>query len=309
MNEPCEVCGSTQNRLLFQGRDWLQGQPAEFQVVQCVECGLVYLWPRPEDPLAAYPEDYAPHVGQENSSDIAYSAGHRSGLLRKARLACRQADGPLLDVGCASGEFLSTMQHLDGGRTLWGTDISARAAYRARHQRGINVWLGSVTGLPLPNESASVITLWHVLEHVPSPVAALGDLARILQPHGALVLACPMHDSWEARLFGRHWSGYDVPRHLFTFSRQTLPRMLDMAGFEYSEVLQVVRGYNSARLSAAFWLQTTAVAGMPVHLLRVLAALLGAGVALACELLSWFFGNRRAIGVFVARKKQHTEGG
>lgn len=309
MIEQCELCHSRHSRVLFEGQDWLHGQTVKSQVMQCAECGLVYLWPRPENPLDGYPEDYAPHVGHESSADISYSAGHPSGLLRKAHLACKQADGPVLDVGCASGEFLAVVRDLDDRRTLWGMDISEQAARRARHERGINVWLSSVPGIPLPKESVSVVTLWHVLEHLPHPLAALRDLARTLQPGGALVLACPMHDSWEAKLFGRFWSGYDVPRHLFTFSRQTLPRMLDMAGYEYSEVLHVVRGYNSARISTAFWLQATSVAQKPPRLLRTLAALIGAGVALTGELLSWLFGNRRAIAVYVARKKQDTEAG
>ena len=309
MNDPCELCGSRHNTTLFEGHDWLQDQPVACSVVQCNDCGLVYLWPPPESPLAGYPEDYAPHVGHEDSADVAYSAGHRGGLLRKVHLACQQAGGPLLDVGCASGEFLAAVRALEGDRTLWGTDISAPAALRARHKRTLDVWLGNVPGLPLGDGSVSVITLWHVLEHLPHPLDALRELARALQPDGALVLACPMGDSWEARLFGRYWSGYDVPRHLYTFSRQTLSQMLDTAGFEHAEVLHVVRGYNSARLSTAFWLQTTAIAQRYPRLLRALAAVLGASVALAGEVLSWLFGNHRAIGVFVARKRPDTEGG
>jgi SAM-dependent methyltransferase len=198
---------------------------------------------------------------------------------------------------------------LDGNRTLWGTDISRQAALRARHRRDIDVWIGDLPGLALADGSVGVVTLWHVLEHLPHPLEALGDLGRALQPDGALVLACPMSDSWEARLFGRYWSGYDVPRHLYTFSRQTLSQMLDLAGFDYVEVPNIVRGYNSARLSAAFWLQTTAVGRRSRFLLRALTALLGAGVALGSELLSWVFGNHRAIGVFVARKRPVTESG
>jgi ubiquinone/menaquinone biosynthesis C-methylase UbiE len=305
MTAACTLCGSTRHRTLFEGRDWLHGQPVQAEILQCAECGLVYLWPRPARPLDNYPDEYAPHVGPRDSADIAYSAGHRPGLLRKARLVSQYGPGPLLDVGCAAGDFLAVVQGL-ANRPLWGVDISDRAVRRARQRFGINAWLGTVPPLSLPDESVSVVTLWHVLEHLPQPLAALRDIARVLRPDGVLVLACPMADSWEARLFGRYWAGYDVPRHLFAYSRRTLPWMLQNAGFESSEVLHVVWSYNSARISSAFWLQRFSIFRRNPRLLGPTAALMGAGVALTLELLSQILDNRRAVAVFVARKRSAT---
>jgi ubiquinone/menaquinone biosynthesis C-methylase UbiE len=305
MTTSCALCGSTRHRALFEGRDWLYGQTVRAEILQCDECGLVYLWPRPARPQDYYPDEYAPHVGPRDSADIAYSAGHRQGLLRKARLVSQYGSGPLLDVGCAAGDFLAVVQGL-ANRPLWGVDISDRAVRRARQRFGINAWLGTVPPLSLPDESVSVVTLWHVLEHLPQPLAALRDIARVLRPDGVLVLACPMADSWEARLFGRYWAGYDVPRHLFAYSRRTLPWMLQNAGFESSEVLHVVWSYNSARISSAFWLQRFSIFRRNPRLLGPTAALMGAGVALTLELLSQILDNRRAVAVFVARKRSAT---
>jgi SAM-dependent methyltransferase len=308
MTTSCALCGSTRHRALFEGRDWLYGQTVQAEILQCDECGLVYLWPRPARPQDYYPDEYAPHVGPRDSADIAYSAGHRQGLLRKARLVSQYGSGPLLDVGCAAGDFLAVVQGL-ADRPLWGTDISDRAVRRARQRFGINAWVSTVPPLSLPDESVSVVTLWHVLEHLPQPLAALRDIARVLRPDGVLVLACPMVDSWEAGLFGRYWAGYDAPRHLFAYSRQTLPRMLQNAGFESSEVLHVVWSYNSARISSAFWLQKFSAFRKCPHLLRPVATLMGASITLTFELLSRICSNHRSVAVFMARKRTGTEQG
>jgi SAM-dependent methyltransferase len=215
--------------------------------------------------------------------------------------------GILLDIGCAAGEFLATVHALNG-RPVMGVDLNELAVRRAWQRFGVPVWVGSVPGLPLPDASIDVVTMWHVFEHLPYPLLALYDVARILREDGILVIACPMSDSWEARLFRRYWAGYDVPRHLFTYSRQTLPQMLRRAGFESFEVPGVVWGFNSAKISSAFWLQDI----FPFfryfpRLLRSIATLMGAGAALLFWVLSLIFCNHAAVAVFVARKRIDVE--
>jgi SAM-dependent methyltransferase len=165
------------------------------------------------------------------------------------------------------------------------------------------VWVGTVPGLPLPSGSVGVVTLWHVLEHLSHPLAALRDIARVLRPDGVLILACPVVDSWEARLFGRYWAGYDVPRHLFVYSRRVLEWALGRAGFEASEVPNVVWGYNSAKISSSFWLQGFSPPWCGPRLVRNVAALVGAGAALAFGLLSRILGHGGAVAVLVAHKR------
>ncbi len=302
MKVKCELCGSKEHHVLLKGRDLLYGQAVQATFIKCDQCGLVYVWPQPIGTLDFYPEGYGPHVGQCHSNDIAFSAGHRRGLVRKAKLISQLGPGLLLDIGCGAGEFLDTVHRLDC-RPVLGTDISAQAAHAAHENFGLKVWVGDVPRLSLPSESVSIITLWHVLEHLPHPSDALSDIARTLRHDGILVLACPMVDSWEARLFGQYWSGYDVPRHLYAYSRETLLGMLQESGFHASEVRGVVLGFNSARLSAALWLKRFAVCRQHPRVMRLAAALLGGCTTLVFELLSLLLGNRRSVAVFVARKQ------
>jgi len=308
MNARCELCGSEHCSRLFKGQDWLYGLAVQSEVVRCDDCGLIYLWPQPVRPLDFYPYNYAPHVGQPKpaSADVACSIGRRRGLLRKARLANQYQQRALLDIGCAAGEFIAVIRALDGWM-LWGMDRSERAVRHARQYFGVDVWVGDVPGLPLPNRSIGVVTMWHVLEHLPQPLAALRDIARVLQPDGVLMLACPMVDSWEAWMFGRYWAGYDVPRHLFVYSRQTLQRMLRQAGFEASEIPNVVWGYNSAKISSAFWLRKFPAFRYSPFPLHRMAALMGASAAMVFWLLSHTFGNRGSVAVIVACKRLSAE--
>jgi SAM-dependent methyltransferase len=193
------------------------------------------------------------------------------------------------------------MQVLDN-RPLWGVDRSEGAVLWGKQSYGLNLWVGDVPGLPLGAETVGVVTMWHVLEHLSQPLLALQDVARVLTPNGVLVLACPMADSWEAAVFGRYWAGYDVPRHLYAFSRQTLPRLLAKAGFEAREVPGIVLGFNSFKISSALWLRGQL--GWPDSgLSRRLAAILAAAGTLVSDALSCVSALPGSVGVYVAHKR------
>jgi SAM-dependent methyltransferase len=77
-----------------------------------------------------------------------------------------------------------------------------------------------------------VITMFHVIEHLWDPVAALAAAASLLKPSGILVVETPNVESWPARIFGRHWVTLDAPRHLALFSENGLSRSVRRAGFD-----------------------------------------------------------------------------
>ena len=306
MTHPCMLCGSDHGSALFRGHDWLHNCEVASDVIRCPECGLIWLWPQPASPLEGYPRDYAPHTGIEAATGVARGPGHKRGLKRKVRLVERYGQGPLLDIGCAAGDFLEAMRDRRTGPLL-GMDIDEDAVRLARARSGARVWAGSELALPLDDSSMGTVTLWHVLEHLPRPLEALCEVTRVLSGEGVLLLACPMADSYEARLFGRFWAGYDVPRHLFAFSRKTLPCLLKEAGLEPAEVRGVIYGYNSARLSSAFWLRHVSFFRDRPRWLHFAAATLGACSALACELLSRLLANHRAVAVYVARRAPNAQ--
>ncbi len=92
--------------------------------------------------------------------------------------------------------------------------------------------VGDIATADLPERAYNLITLFHVLEHLPRPDEALTRVGRWLAPGGTLLLQVPNLDSWQCRCFGRRWSGLDIPRHVVGFQPRTLSDLLRRTGFE-----------------------------------------------------------------------------
>jgi 2-polyprenyl-3-methyl-5-hydroxy-6-metoxy-1,4-benzoquinol methylase len=106
------------------------------------------------------------------------------------------------------------------------------AAVKTARLTGLNVRNGSLEENAYPSESFEVITMRHVIEHVPDPVETLTECARILKPGGQLFLFTPNGSSLSHRLFKESWRGLETPRHLHIFSPPSARRALTMAGFQ-----------------------------------------------------------------------------
>jgi SAM-dependent methyltransferase len=118
------------------------------------------------------------------------------------------------------------------GWSVMGTEASEMAARHARDVLGLPVATQDVQELRLGEGSLDVVTLYHVLEHLPDARGCLQEVHRALKPGGIVVVAVPNLDSLEARWTGRGWFHLDPPRHQFHFSKRALLRMLRELGFE-----------------------------------------------------------------------------
>ncbi len=190
--------------------------------------------PRPDGLSAFYGDDY-------------YGAGSRKfvpaieGIVdwfrdRRARLAnrllqavARAGARRVLDIGCGSGQFLARVARW--GHECHGTEFSAETAKRASRVPGLRLHLGELQADTFPAGSFDLISIWHVLEHLPDPDGILRLCHRWLGRDGALMVAVPNIDSWQATLFGGSWFHIDPPRHLHHFGRGSLERTLRDAGF------------------------------------------------------------------------------
>src|SRR5262249_49627926 len=127
--------------------------------------------------------------------------------------------GRLLDVGCGSGRFLRQMA-LVGWRVA-GIEFDAEAAAKARTVAPV-VFEGDPVAAAFRPAPFDVITAFHVVEHLPHPVAAMRNMLRWLAPGGLIIVEVPNAGGLGARLFGGHWSGFDYPRHLVHFTPRTM---------------------------------------------------------------------------------------
>jgi SAM-dependent methyltransferase len=100
--------------------------------------------------------------------------------------------------------------------------MDGEAVGRANTHPELRVEQGEINE-KLPNEERyDLTTLWHVLEHLPNPLETLRRLRRATKTGGRLIVAVPDSSGYAARLFGRRWFGYDAPRHLAHFTKETL---------------------------------------------------------------------------------------
>lgn len=223
---------------------------------RCESCGIVYLSPRPKrDSIHLfYPADRynpAPVSYQEEELTsgplwIIRRAIWRLGrsiitLPYRIRFGVQDAAFPpvgqkkLLDVGCGNGQYLVAMKEL--GWQVYGCDTSqAKIDYLQQVRKLQNTYFGAVNDLHFPDSYFDVITLWHVIEHLFDPFVELDTLFRLLRPGGLLLIGTPNFRSLEANIFGRWWTGYDVPRHLILFCAETLTQVLTQKGFRVTRI-------------------------------------------------------------------------
>ncbi len=230
----CPICQSPESRLYLERcSDFLYGCPGTWSLIECCTCGLVYTFPLPtaEALLGLYPEDYSPHVSVKELKATVY--GRLLGAFRAMPYLLRFGSpdwafrpfgsGRVLDVGCGRGELLRQLAAL--GWKCWGIDISPLAVAKARVLvPGAEVVQATLEDIHW-DISFDLITAVHVIEHMPDPRGALSKIASLLAPGGRLFMSIPNIGSFEAKLFGRYWSGLDIPRHCVHF-REGVTRFL-----------------------------------------------------------------------------------
>lgn len=254
----CSLCGADDTELVYVEKDRLMRLPGSFRLVRCRQCGLLYLNPRPtpDEIKYYYPDDYGPYnVTPGDDPSWISRLDDSFGYWKRARIVnnAYPQGGRVLDVGCAMGNFLDMLRRL-GPWELYGLDITPEATLYAHDRYGVNTFTGALADAAYPDAYFDVVTMWDVLEHVFDPTSTLNEIHRILKPQGLLLIRVPNVDTWDARLFGRYWAGYDAPRHTFVFSPETLGVLLDKTGFQASKMQSLVLSYSPFALSVQFWL-------------------------------------------------------
>lgn len=140
--------------------------------------------------------------------------------------------GKLLDVGCGSGTLLHRMHNLSWSAT--GVDFDATAVENAKARYGSEATIvhSDLFSARFPDFFFDAVTVSHVIEHVPDPVALLGEARRILKRGGRLVITTPNLESYGHGKFRDCWWGLDAPRHLQVFTLPALQECARKAGFQ-----------------------------------------------------------------------------
>jgi len=216
------------------------------QVVECCECGLLYLNPRP---IAVEIESwYGPSYfrgdqqsvrrGYENYLDHGVINDLRANAARKIALVSehlRFKGSSVLELGCATGEACCAA--MNGGAHVVGCDLSADAIQRARQRYPeIQFYCKRAHESPFLPASFDGILAFELIEHLTSPLAFVRDAGSLLRPGGILAISTPNSDCGR-RVGWNRWLGFHASfEHLYFFGLSTLTRMLATAGLSVEGV-------------------------------------------------------------------------
>jgi SAM-dependent methyltransferase len=232
----CDLCGSSKDRTFLTLPDMvMQTSDHVYRLAECRACGLIYLNPRPYewDIPRYYPATYEP-FSRRRLSERARSWLHRRSVRELQHLL--GSPNRVLDIGCGTGELLRTVR-ASGNANVFGIEPSPQASKIAREEFGLDVRTGRLEDQRLVDRSVDTVLLSHVLEHLPSPTRTLSEIERVLKPGGSVVIWVPNARSLPARLLGRYWMGWDVPRHLYAFGPGTLRAYIEGANLIPGEIL------------------------------------------------------------------------
>lgn len=138
----------------------------------------------------------------------------------------KREKGKLLDIGAGTGNFLVRAKTKN-----WEVEgvEPVSDARQLSAKKGIELFENTEN---LASSHFDVITMWHVLEHVPDLDVQIIELHRLLKPDGLLVIAVPNFKSWDAEKYKAYWAAFDVPRHMWHFSRKSIDLLFQKYGFE-----------------------------------------------------------------------------
>jgi len=129
------------------------------------------------------------------------------------------SNSSILDIGCGAGDFLNFCKNK--GWEVDGVEPTNKAREISESKLGIKISKNSSLD-NFQDNSYDVVTMWHVLEHRFDIMETIAHLKRIVKPDGLIVIALPNYKSFDAEYYKQYWAAYDVPRHLFHFSRKTI---------------------------------------------------------------------------------------
>jgi SAM-dependent methyltransferase len=243
----CGQCGATESTVVATGRDreYDNTTADEFQIVQCVACGLRYLNPRPDvsELDVIYPPNYhayniRPPASEARRLPAVTRLRHRL-YSRRYHRALRYLDGlpsiELLDVGCGDGWQLDRYRLAAPGRIVtYGVDFKPEVCEVARSY-GHVVFCARFEDVEL-TERFDLANASHVIEHVADPAAFVKKVWEVLRPGGVFVVETPNIDTLDWKWFRRYWGAYHIPRHWTFYDPASLRRLGESAGFVLREV-------------------------------------------------------------------------
>jgi SAM-dependent methyltransferase len=243
INIACPACASCDTRQAFVKDGYLH--------YSCKSCSSLFVWPRPA------PEEIADYYKSESktiSSALCWDKGMEShghllhvwrSLLASAESLC--GEGPLLDIGCGTGSFLSLAKSLGWG-DLVGVEIVPEAAEIAMKLKDAKIYNEDFSIAKFPEQHFAVITLFDFIEHVIDAKGLLERVFNLLKPGGAVIIGTVNRQGISMHMLGQRAFTICPPEHLTIFSEGGVLQLLKHTGFQ-------VKSRRSASIYLREWLR------------------------------------------------------
>ena len=207
-----------------------------FELLYDENLDMLITHPQPSlEKLPTYYEsvDYISHTdGNKSLFEKMYQFVKTIALKNKLKLINSESQkGRILDIGAGVGDFLSVCKN-DGWDTI-GIEPSAKAKTIAK-SKGV-LFVENVS--ELESNSFDVITMWHVLEHVPDLENQIRELKRLIKSNGTIIIAVPNFKSYDAKHYKEFWAAFDIPIHLWHFSKTAIQKLFAVQNLELQKVL------------------------------------------------------------------------
>lgn len=208
----------------------------KFDLIYDDELDMLITSPKPSiNQLPKYYEsdDYISHTDSKKTLfEKVYQLVKNYALKKKVILINKESlgKGKLLDVGAGTGDFLLAAKN--NGWLVNGVEPNTNARKLALEKSiQLNNDINNFQG-----EKYDVITMWHVLEHVTNLDEYIETLNRLLKPDGTIIIAVPNFKSYDANYYKEFWAAYDVPRHLWHFSKTSIKKIFIKKGIKLKKI-------------------------------------------------------------------------
>lgn len=234
--DQCPICKSGNYNNFIICKDYAVSQES-FAIVQCKKCDFKFTNPRPSaESLGKYysSENYVSHTNKGNNLiNSVYKLVRYYTINKKVKFIDNfHSSGNLLDIGCGTGFFIKRAK--EKGWNVLGVEPSVSAREKISEKMQPFVY-DSIKDIKL-KKHFHIITLWHVIEHIPDLEATLKKIKKLLHPEGKIIIAVPNANSWDAQYYKEYWAAYDLPRHLYHFSPDTMKNLLKSNKFKLEDI-------------------------------------------------------------------------
>lgn len=228
----CEICGNSNFKLFIKSRDYSVSKE-DFNIQECKNCRFLFTSPRPEEKnLNKYyvSDHYISHTdGNKSLFEKTYQIVKKISINKKFRfISSYIKKGSILDIGCGTGNLLYKFK--SSGWQTKGVEPSKIARQKAI--KNYNLDINDSSNLSNIKEKFDIITMWHVLEHMPNLNDVLKNFNRLLNDNGKIIIAVPNPESYDAKHYKKYWAAYDLPIHFSHFTKNSISSLFEKHNFK-----------------------------------------------------------------------------